>query len=187
MKFDIILPITFSKLENFEFEMYEEDSLIEALSIVENALDEFEGSKFYFNALNEIWNVTVFGDFSVFLEQLLKIISVIKEKNDSYILDFYEVGTNRKLLLKLIDKNFIKIENASINTWNNSNIDIVEKNILDNDIKNFVKKIRDSINIIAPEINTIGVLNSWYWEILGDNPLKEEPPKRPPGSFSVFD
>ena len=90
MKFDIILPIAFSKLENFEFEMYEEDSLIEALSIVENALDEIEGSKFYFNALKEIWNVTVFGDFSVFLEQLLKIVSVIKEKNDSYILDFYD-------------------------------------------------------------------------------------------------
>ena len=97
------------------------------------------------------------------------------------------MGTNRKLLLKVIDKDFIKIENASINTWKNSNIEIVEKNILYNDIKNFVKKIRNSINIIAPEINTIGVLNSWYLEILGDNPSKEEQQKRPPGTFSVFD
>lgn len=162
MYFDLITDKTYSKLENFEYELYDETSLIEALSIIEDAIYETKKIKFYFSSLGEVWNVTVFGDLSVFLEQLLDILKVSKGLEKQYILDFYEVGTDRKLLLTN-NNDIIFIKNASNTSWNPS-VSSEIQNDLDIKIISFVKKLKNIIEIICPELNTIKIIKEWYQE-----------------------
>lgn len=95
MKFDLILAEPLTKLTDFKFQLYDKDSLTEALSIIEDAIYETHKIKFYFNSLGEVWNVTVFADLSVFLQQLADISKVTKGIKKQHILDFYAVGTDR--------------------------------------------------------------------------------------------
>ncbi|WP_239423081.1 hypothetical protein [Snodgrassella communis] len=160
MKFDLIIEKPLTKLTDFKFELYDKDSLTEALSIIEDAIYETHKIKFYFNSLGEVWNVTVFGDLSVFLEQLDDILKVTKGIKKQHILDFYEVGTNRKLLL-ILDKKIVEIKNISTTGWKPS-ITAETQDDLDNQILFFVKKLKGIIEIICPEVNQIAIIKKWY-------------------------
>jgi hypothetical protein len=162
MKFDLIIKEDLKKLEDFEFEIYEEDSLTEVLSVIENVIYDTEKIDFYFKSLDEEWNVTVFGDLSVFLEQLTDIMELIFEKTDKYILDFYKVGTDRKLLLSKVNSD-IKIENYSKETWNSPiEYDLINSKELTDNIILFVKKINTIVESVCPGVNRIKLIMEWY-------------------------
>lgn len=160
MKFNLIIEEPLTKLTDFKFELYDKDSLTEALSIIEDAIYETHKIKFYFNSLGEVWNVTVFGDLSVFLQQLADILKVTKGIKKQHILDFYEVGTDRKLLL-IHDKNIVEIKNISTTDWKPS-IPAETQDDLDNQILLFVDKLQGIVEIICPEVNQLAIIKNWY-------------------------
>lgn len=165
MKFDLIYK-ELHRLQHFEYEIYEGDYdyTPSYLRVIEDAFNETEEIKFTFNSLEEDWNVFLFYDFSVFSMQLLNIYQLCNTNTkEECLLDFYAQGTERKLLLTKIDNTTIKVENVSGEKWVSpvlyEYLNIIE---LQKDILHFVHKIKATVEIVYPELNTLEMLQKWY-------------------------
>lgn len=158
MKFNLIIKEPLNILNDFKYKIYEPDSMIEIFSIIEDTIDQSGKVSFYFECFSLPLNLTLFGDLSVFLEQLSSFYKFAQNEYSEYILDFYEVGTNRKFIFKRIDNEY-----ASIIDFDDHNIhELIQIKLLKKDIIEFINKMEFIINRIAPSINEIDKVREWY-------------------------
>jgi hypothetical protein len=96
------------------------------------------------------------------MEQLNSMFELTKNVEGQYLLDFYEVGTNRKLLIIKTEKQ-IRIENKSEDKWKSPiQYELEDSAYLRENIISFVDKTKNIIDKICPTINELSVLQNWY-------------------------
>lgn len=165
MKFDLVYT-SLKKIEEFDCEIYEENYnyVNSYIGKIEDALYESQEVTFELNCLGEDWNVFIFYDFSLFTEHLLDIYKLIFKPNQSeYLMWYYEQDVDREIQFTKVDENTIKIENVSGEKWISPlEYETVTVEDLKKEIINFVTKIKDCVEIIYPELNSLEMLQKWY-------------------------
>lgn len=164
MKFDLEYS-DLSPLPDFEIDIYEGDlDFINAyLMVIEEALYETKKTTFVFDCLGENWNLYIWGDLCVFCEHLIGLYDFCtKETKEIFILDFYEQGTERKLEFSTYEGYVLKISNKSKEWEAPVDGELISKHVLANQIRVFVNKIMQAVDIAWPPLNELEMVQKWY-------------------------
>ena len=164
MKFDLEYT-DLSPLTDFEIDIYEGDLdyLNAYLRVIEDVLSETGKVTFVFDCLGENWNLYIWGDLSVFCEHLIGLYDFCtKETKEIFMLDFYEQGTERKLEFSTYEGYVLKISNKSKEWEAPIDGELISKHVLANQIRVFVNKIKQAVDIAWPPLNELEMVQKWY-------------------------